>query len=252
MNNPILTPPISGWYVRCPQSYGNKRSFTFITHHNQSVLGKQPEWDWQKSRHDWAVLALSAGPLPCHLSKKKIKKLYLKIRRLGVLLAFCFTFKPWSWVGIYTSAEGIWYFQKPFQQSSSWNPSVNMVSDIGMYLPNIDFFYLLTFQFFRLLKKNFNHVISWHGTHHHLPERPSFTRRCALCIIAVAGFGHLEGTAVSCAAKRTWTQQLEPQIEHVIIPRLVGGRVTPFRTSSNWANTFLPRFGTLVCQLRCE
>lgn len=101
-------------------------------------------------------------------------------------------------------------------------------------------------------KKNFNHVISWHGTHHHLPERPSFTRRCALCIIAVAGFGHLEGTAVSCAAKRTWTQQLEPQIEHVIIPRLVGGRVTPFRTSSNWANTFLPRFGTLVCQLRCE
>lgn len=171
MNNPILTPPISGWYVRCPQSYGNKRSFTFITHHNQSVLGKQPEWDWQKSRHDWAVLALSAGPLPCHLSKKKFKKFYLKIRRLGVLLAFCFTFKPWSWVGIYTSAEGIWYFQKPFQQSSSWNPSVNMASGIGMYLPNIDFFYLLTFQFFRLLKKKLQpcYFMAWD------PPSPTWT-----------------------------------------------------------------------------
>lgn len=105
-----LPPLFLDGMLGAPQSYGNKRSFTFITHHNQSVLGKQPEWDWQKSRHDWAVLALSAGPLPCHLSKKKFKQFYLKIRRLGVLLAFCFTFKPWSWVGIYTSAEGIWYF----------------------------------------------------------------------------------------------------------------------------------------------
>ena len=73
---------------------------------------------------------------------------------------------------------------------------------IGMYRPNMLFFSIFSpFQFSDFSKRTVNHVISRYGTHHHLPERPSFTRRCALCIIAVAGFGHLECTAVSCAAK---------------------------------------------------